>query len=48
MAKYKMASDILLLLIDNNASQIDNRVPNNDVLKLRREKLVETHELEKR
>ena len=48
MINYKKAADILLMLIDINANQFDKRVPNNDVLKLRREKLVETHELEKR
>jgi len=48
LKQYKRASGLLYRLISANASQIDSRVPQNDVLILRREKLVETHELEAR
>ncbi|HOJ33579.1 MAG TPA: tetratricopeptide repeat protein [Candidatus Hydrogenedentes bacterium] len=42
---YRAAVAILERLMYENAHAIDDRVPNNDVLNLRRNKLVETHEL---
>jgi hypothetical protein len=45
---YRKAVDILEELMDANASSIDSRVPENDNLKLRSEKLIELHELENR
>ena len=45
---YRKAVDILEELMDANASSIDSRLPGNDNLKLRSEKLIELHELENR
>jgi hypothetical protein len=45
---YQGAADLLRDLIAAEAHNIDERVPNNDNLRLRVEKLVEVHELEKR
>lgn len=45
---YQKAVDLMRELMDANASAIDSRVPTNDNLKLRSEKLIEMHQLEKR
>jgi tetratricopeptide (TPR) repeat protein len=45
---YSQAVDLLKELMDANAHATDDRVPNNDNLDLRAEKLIEMHELEKR
>lgn len=45
---YQGCVDLLRELIAVEAHSIDARVPNNDALRLRVEKLVEMHELEKR
>ena len=42
---YEKAVDTLVWLMDINANQIDDRVPEPDNLKLRANKLIETHEL---
>ncbi len=42
---YRTAVMILERLMLENAHALDDRVPDNDVLNLRRNKLVETHEL---
>jgi tetratricopeptide (TPR) repeat protein len=48
LGDYRKTVDILHELIDASANDIDERVPNNDNLRLRSEKLIEMHELEKR
>lgn len=45
---YQRAVDLMHELMAANASTIDSRIPTNDNLKLRSEKLIEMHELEKR
>jgi len=42
---YQASLDILKKLIQVNAHEKDSRVPDNDVLRLRAEKLAEVHEL---
>ncbi len=46
MGKYQNSYDILQYLIQNTASQYDDRVPENDNLSLRSAKLKEVHELQ--
>ena len=48
MGDYKQAAETLKALVAANANTTDSRVPANAVLQLRAEKLIETHELEKR
>lgn len=48
LGDYARAAGILKELIAVNASATDNRVPDNAVLQLRAEKLIELHDLEKR
>jgi tetratricopeptide (TPR) repeat protein len=48
LGDYRKAVDLIRELMDANASEIDSRVPNNDNLRLRSDKLIEMHELEKR
>ncbi len=48
MEDYAGAVRILKGLMANSASQYDDRVPANEVLNLRAEKLIETHNLERR
>ena len=43
--RYQEAVNILKDLMDQNANAQDSRVPSADVLKLRRDKLLETHNL---
>ena len=45
---YRRTVDILEELIDANAHSVDDRVPVNEDLTLRAEKLIEMHELERR
>jgi len=42
---YQASLDILVHLIKVNAHEKDDRVPNNDILRLRADKLAEVHEL---
>jgi len=48
LEEYQACVDLLRDLILNEANSKDERVPNNDNLRLRIDKLVEMHELEKR
>jgi DNA phosphorothioation-dependent restriction protein DptG len=48
LGNYQRAVDIMHELMAANASTIDSRVPDNDNLRLRSEKLIEMHELERR
>lgn len=48
LERYQTAVDIMYELMDLNASAIDDRVPDNDNLRLRAEKLIEMHELQRR
>lgn len=48
LGSYKRAADILKRLYNMNAHELDPRVPENDVIMLRCEKLIETHQLERR
>jgi hypothetical protein len=43
--KYTEAFNILVRLMNQNAHEHDERVPNADILRLRAEKLAETHEI---
>jgi len=48
LSDYRKEVNILRELMDANAHSIDERVPVNDNLRLRADKLVEMHELERR
>ena len=48
MGEFQRAVNIMRELIAVNASTVDSRVADNDNLRLRSEKLIEMHELEKR
>lgn len=47
LGKYPQAVEILRMLMAENAHAKDGRVPHNDVLKPRRDKLIAVHELDK-